>query len=182
MQYAVVPEHHKDGSYHFHVLMSGLPASMVAPARHGRADIYQKGRRVFNFLPAQSALGFTNFSGVSSSLAVGRYMGKYLTKSMAGASLRGVGFRRWMVSRGVSPAPETVHDVEWLRVDGWHHVGASGSGVDTDTDTDTDTAGGRGLGVWVRYGLASEGWVKDILSCSSLDAVPAYGGGDVLLE
>ena len=49
-----------------------------------------------------------------------------------------------------------------------------------DTDTDTDTAG-RGLGVWVRYGLRSEGWVKEILSCASLDVVPADGGG-VLLE
>jgi len=91
-EYAVVPELHKDGSYHFHVLLSGLPASMVVPAFNGRAPVYQKGRRVYNLAPWQHDIGFTNLSAVTSSLAVGRYMGKYLTKGFHGASLRGVGF------------------------------------------------------------------------------------------
>ena len=175
MQYAVVPEHHKDGSFHFHVLMSGVPASLVVPARKGQQLIYAKGRQCFNFSPAQSALGFTSFSVVTSSLAVGRYMGKYLTKGFGGASLRGVGFRRWMVSRGVRPAPETVHDVAALDVSTWHEVGATVSGGDTDTDTPQ-----RRLGVWVRYGVVTEQWLQDIISPRAVD-VPSLPRGQLAL-
>lgn len=169
-EYAVVPELHKDGSYHFHVLLSGLPASMVVPAFHGRAPVYQRGRRVYNLAPWQHDIGFTNLSVVTSSLAVGRYMGKYLTKGFHGASLRGVGFRRWMVSRGVAPAPVTQVDVDFLRVDGWHEVRP------TDTRPTGDGSGSEPvpgsdsyLGVWVRYGVRGEVWLESLLNLSGSD-------------
>lgn len=174
LQYAIVPELHKDGAFHFHVLLSGLGSRSMVPARRGAAPVYVRGRRVYHFAPAAAALGFTNFSMVTSSIAAVRYMAKYMTKTMSGASVRGVGFRRWSVSRGVLPAPAVVVDVPAVLVDGWHPVNLSERGA-----APTDGGGGSGsddglrsdIGVWVRYGLISDGWVGNILSYSH-DGLP----------
>jgi hypothetical protein len=175
MQYAVVPELHKDGSFHFHVLLSGITDRQMVPARRGTQYIYQRGRMVHIFAPLQRVLGFTNFSRVTSSLAVGRYMAKYMTKGWVESpgSIRGVGFRRWMVSRGVRPAPSVSLDVDMLRVVGWHPIqirGASaGAGSVAEPEPDTVDTVERSIwasncGVWVRYGMISDDWVRSILS------------------
>ena len=167
MRYAIVPELHKNGAFHFHILMAGLPPGLVVPVMRGRSQLIKRGRAVFDFSPASRALGFTEFTRVTDSLAVARYMAKYITKSMGvGVSNRGVGFRRWSVSRNVTPAPVSVHDVAVLDVGAWHRC---------TTDT-TPASLDRGLGVaatptpitpalrvWVRWGVVSDAWVRGLV-------------------
>lgn len=171
MRYAIVPELHKNGAFHFHILMAGLPAGVVVPALRGREQIYQRGRAVFDFLPASRALGFTSFTRVRDTLAVSRYMAKYITKSMGtGVSNRGLGFRRWSVSRNVTPAPVSVRDVAVLHVGAWHrctpttaHAAVDGVSV-ADAEQATITPP---LRVWVRWGVVSDAWVGALLDESS---------------
>lgn len=176
-RYAIVPEQHKDGAWHFHVLLAGVDASHITPARRGGSDVYIRGQRVFWLAPFQLGVGFTSLTAVRSSLAVGRYMAKYMAKSFNGASARGVGFRRWSCSRNVTPAPITHLEGVALALDAWHAVDVptlSGDPSESSGDGDGGSGGGATPIAWVRWGLASDDWVVSLMARAS--ALSALSG------
>jgi hypothetical protein len=154
MMYILVPECHKNGAYHFHVLLAGVPSALMAPAMKGATHIHHAGNPVFHFLPFQHGVGFTSMTAVRSSLRVARYMVKYLTKSMGSASVVGLGRRRFTCSHNVPKCADTVIDDVFVDVSGMHVVG-------------------EGFGVWVSWSHVDDPFVRGLLGRASLIDVPA---------
>lgn len=114
LEYALVPELHKDGAIHFHSLLSGVPDGELLPAvRADGSTVVHGSRQVYSWAAAQAAWGWSTATAVSHSAASVRYMAKYMTKAaavtaatgkgggVAGVAAAGVGMRRWSVSSGV---------------------------------------------------------------------------------
>lgn len=89
MEYIIVPEQHKDGSWHFHGLMTGEGFRMVDS---GHKD--GKRRSIFNW--KEWTLGWSTATRIDDSAKAGNYIGKYVRKE------NGVPFgkRRFWASRG----------------------------------------------------------------------------------
>lgn len=145
LEYALVPEQHKDGAWHYHALLSGVPASALS-------DSGKKlhGRPVFVWDDAVKSWGWSTMSPIDGSDRAVRYISKYMSKALAAGSGRGSGMRRWSVSAGVQRCTfRTVDRPDVGRVDGsdWYEV-----------------AGDDGRPVaWVRWGAAGDEWVNDLI-------------------
>jgi len=145
LEYALVPEQHKDGAWHYHALLSGVPVSALSDS--GKK---MHGRPVFVWDDAVRSWGWSTMSPIDGSDRAVRYISKYMSKSLLAGSGRGAGMRRWSVSAGVqrcrfrSVARPDVAVVG----DDWYIV-----------------AGDDGRPVaWVRWGSVDDAWVKEVLS------------------
>ena len=142
LEYALVPEKHKDGAWHYHALLSGVPESaMIATGK------YSHGRQLFVWPDAVKRWGWTTAGRIDTSERAVRYISKYMGKSLELGSIRGAGSRRWSVSAGVERCTFEKISRPWFYDFGsdWFEV-ASGS-----------------LPVaWVRWGSADDAWVTDI--------------------
>jgi hypothetical protein len=170
-RYLVVPEQHKDGAFHFHCLLAGVPDSWTAPALRGREQVRVNGRAVFHFLPFQHSIGFTTLSRVGSSLRAGRYMGKYISKGMTAVNARGVGYRRWTCSHNCPKPNISRGTVDVLAVDDMHEISSTqmvdGSPVQTP------------LGVWVAYAVVGDVWLTSLeRRLRRVDVVDGVGRSD----
>lgn len=99
LRYLLVPEQHKDGAWHFHGLISGIPAAPLplwAPA-HLRDDGY------LDWADYRLKFGWATLSAVQSSVAVSFYVTKYLTKSGSDLAVF-KGIHTYYHSRGLSRA------------------------------------------------------------------------------
>lgn len=74
--YLLVPERHKDGALHFHLIIGGYPKAKLAYS--GKKD--KAGRQIYN-LKAYN-LGFSNLTEIVNKEAVANYTRKYITKDM----------------------------------------------------------------------------------------------------
>lgn len=77
LKYLVVPEHHKDGAWHFHGLLCN--AGDMSFKYSGVKD--KKGNMLFNL--DSYTLGFTTATRVKDYHRVAKYIGKYITKDLA---------------------------------------------------------------------------------------------------
>lgn len=155
LEYALVPELHKDGAIHFHALLSGLPdGEMTAALDHQCEQRIQGGRPVFNWTAAEAAWGWTTATAIGHSAAAVRYMVKYMTKQHSttpavggGVGAAGVGMRRWSVSSGVKRCDIATFAVNRaaINADGWY---VSDSGGEYES--------------MVRWGLVTDAWVSEL--------------------
>lgn len=91
IRYLIVPEFHKDGAVHFHGLISGIrPAPR--PAGWPKSVNRKEDGSYYDIWPEFSErYGYSSVELVQDPIAVGFYVSKYITKSMAdSADLKGV--------------------------------------------------------------------------------------------
>lgn len=82
LKYLVVPEQHKDGAWHIHGFIMGLPESHLTkfvPGFHPR-ELIDKGYS--NWPELASKFGFCSLSPVNDIIKAGHYVAKYLTKDL----------------------------------------------------------------------------------------------------
>mgnify|MGYP000601502984 CR=1 FL=1 len=110
--YIIVKERQKDGTLHFHALMSGFKGKLKAAInpKTGK-NIYEKGRKVYNFSGYKS--GFTTCvkidRGIQSQEKVISYLVKYLTKEKASFK----GKKRYWTSRSLKRPKIEVNPDDW---------------------------------------------------------------------
>lgn len=118
IQYLIVPEQHKDGSWHAHGLFSGLPESELISFKEMDRQGYRtpQGRRLpkklrfsnYKNWPAyQEKFGFCSFGKIVNPVAAGFYITKYTTKDND-RMVQDVGLHSYYASRGLQGATKHV--------------------------------------------------------------------------
>lgn len=97
LKWLVVPEHHKDGAFHFHALLSGYNGILKATKCH------QNGRQIFNISGWRR--GFSTAVKIDNKDAVANYVRKYITKDM----MTEFGRRRYFASRNLVRPVKTIN-------------------------------------------------------------------------
>lgn len=93
LSYIVIPEQHKDGSWHFHGLMGNLPAEALVAfqrSRHNPPYIRSKlakGEAVYKLQFFEDKLGWNTLEPIENKEAVIRYCTKYITKELLDAKV-----------------------------------------------------------------------------------------------
>lgn len=76
LKYLIVPEHHKDGAYHFHGLLADVGLMKFVDSEHktrAKEPIYNM---------TKWSYGFTTATKVNNIHSVSKYIGKYITKDL----------------------------------------------------------------------------------------------------
>lgn len=73
IDYVMIPEMHKDGSWHLHGLLMGLPEDHLKTNEHGYLD----------WFPYRNKFGYCSIDRIKSHEAVSKYITKYITKDLA---------------------------------------------------------------------------------------------------
>lgn len=118
IQYLLVPERHKDGSWHAHGLFMGLPASQMISFRDMDKSGYRsaEGRRLpvklrksdfLNWPAYQEKFGFCSFGPLRNPVAAGFYVTKYVTKEN-GDMVQQVGLHSYYCSKGLLGATKHI--------------------------------------------------------------------------
>lgn len=114
--YLLVPEPHKDGSWHMHGFFSGIASELVSfksERKQGRKVPDKLVNGDFYDWPAyRQKFGFCSFAPLRDRVASGFYVLKYLTKDMASSSL-GVGLHLYYASRGLNRSTVQVDVYGW---------------------------------------------------------------------
>lgn len=83
LKWLIVPEHHKDKAWHFHLLLSGLPMEELKDT----GKTYKAtNKKMYNWIEYQKKFGFNSFIDVSSvpieeMYKISNYITKYITKA-----------------------------------------------------------------------------------------------------
>lgn len=116
LSYIVIPEQHKDGSWHFHGLMGNVPAVALTAfqrSRHNPPYIRSKlakGEVVYKLQFFEDKLGWNTLEPIESKEAVVRYCTKYITKELLEAKVT-KNTRLLIASQGLEkPARGTCSD------------------------------------------------------------------------
>lgn len=110
MYYVTVPEYHKKGGLHFHILIGGITLDELkaTPALNKRGkQIHKKGKAIWNIGAWKK--GFSTLSIINNGEATKHYICKYITKQHADD--RFFNKRRYYVSRNIE-RPEIEKRVE----------------------------------------------------------------------
>lgn len=118
IQYLIVPEQHKDGSWHAHGLFSGLTEDDLILFREMDKQGYRtpEGRRLprkliksdyRNWMPYMEKFGFCSFGRINNPVAAGFYITKYITKDN-NRMVKDVGLHSYYSSRGLNVAEKHV--------------------------------------------------------------------------
>lgn len=108
MKYLLVPEKHKDGSWHMHGLLMGLPTEHITKNEHG----------YFDWVPYKLKFGYCSISDVKNKNAISAYITKYISKSLL-SSVSELNAHMYYSSKGLEVAKEikrgtlAVNDVPW---------------------------------------------------------------------
>lgn len=114
IKFVFVPEMHKDGSWHAHGLLSGVPESQLESFRDMDKRGYRSanGRRLpkklresdfLNWKTYQSKFGFCSLGKIQNPVASGFYITKYITKE-SNRMVSDVGLHCYWASRGLQHA------------------------------------------------------------------------------
>lgn len=104
--YVIVPERHKDGSWHAHGLFKGnVPLVSFADLRKQGNVVPDKlvFSDYYNWLAYQEKFGFCSFGRIRNPVATGFYVTKYLTKDMSNLVSQ-VGLHLYYCSQGLARA------------------------------------------------------------------------------
>lgn len=118
IRYLLVPERHKDGSWHGHGLLAGVPESELITFRDMDLQGYRtaEGRRLprklrnsgyFNWNAYQEKFGYCSLGKIKDPVAAGFYITKYITKDQD-RMVKDVGLHSYYVSRGLQGATKHV--------------------------------------------------------------------------
>lgn len=109
IRFLLIPEQHKDGAWHMHGLMMGLPLEHLTPfALAEKLPPYirgklKKGEMVYNWLPYAKKFGYVDIEPLRSREAAAKYITKYITKDMA-RSVSELGAHLYYSSQGLATA------------------------------------------------------------------------------
>ena len=95
IQYLLVPEKHRDGAWHMHGLLKGIPPEMLVEAPRG-----VRKRQVYNWVAYSEKFGFNDLEPVEDSCKVASYITKYVTKEM-NSSIKEMNAKSYYASRGL---------------------------------------------------------------------------------
>ena len=107
ISFVLVPEQHKDGSWHMHGLFSDITPLLVS-----FRDLADCGENLplklvengyFNWQDYQKKFGFCSFGVIRDKVAAGFYITKYLSKSLSDSAIN-VGLHLYYASRGLHRA------------------------------------------------------------------------------
>lgn len=70
LRYLLIPEQHEDGAWHMHGLMAGIPVG----------DLQKNGNGYLDWPRYRQKFGFISLDGIKNSVAVSRYITKYVRK------------------------------------------------------------------------------------------------------
>lgn len=107
IKFLVIPERHKDGAWHIHGLLSGVPESELQQFHVGDkmgkdiAELVKKGENIFNWQRYADKFGFCSLGEVKSRVAVNKYITKYITKDLQ-MTVSDVGAHMYYRSRGLA--------------------------------------------------------------------------------
>lgn len=93
LRYLLMPELHKDGAWHFHGLLQGLPASQITPFTlddhlpQRLRLMLQAGRQLYNWPAYAQRFGYVTLEGILDPDRCAAYMTKYITKDLQNSSV-----------------------------------------------------------------------------------------------
>ena len=102
ISFLLIPEPHKDGAWHMHGLLSGIPSDRTEEFKKGTA-LYRNKDGYVNWPDYAKKFGFVSLGAVRSAEAVSSYITKYITKSIAALSKQ-LGAHLYYCSRGLATA------------------------------------------------------------------------------
>lgn len=103
LSYVLVPERHKDGAWHIHGLLRGIPDSALTPFVRGIHPKHLVDAGYLNWGAYAGKFGFCSLDRINSLDAVAGYLTKYITKDMA-LSVVEVGGHTYFCARGLRRA------------------------------------------------------------------------------
>ena len=87
IKYLNFPEPHKDGAWHFHGLMAGIPEEHITEfPKH--APLYLRENGYKNWLDYADRFGWCSLAPIKDTLAVSKYITKYITKAIVSEQIR----------------------------------------------------------------------------------------------
>lgn len=103
LKWLLVPEKHKNGAWHFHVLISGLPEEELRDTgkTYGTTE-----RKLYNWLDYEHKFGFNSFvdiRGISleEHYKIASYLTKYMTKTLGMLCYIGQNKKKYWASKGL---------------------------------------------------------------------------------
>ncbi len=106
--YLIIPEQHKDGAWHFHGLIRGIPAEDLHQFRLAERNLparirdqLNQGKTVYKWIPYDRSFGYCTLSPVRSLQAVSKYITKYITKEL-GQSVSELNAHLFYASHGLN--------------------------------------------------------------------------------
>lgn len=78
IKYLLIPEQHKDGAWHIHGLLKGLPKDSLVPVQR---DLRRK-RQAYNWIGYSKKFGFSDLEKIEDIDRVSSYITKYVTKNL----------------------------------------------------------------------------------------------------
>lgn len=111
--YLLIMEQHKDGAWHFHGLFNDIAGLTITNARSpksGRLLKTKDGKQIYNVKDFES-IGFTEATYVEDTVAVAKYVTKYITKEM---EWHYPNKRKYLCSKGLNRATVLLEELESL--------------------------------------------------------------------
>jgi len=93
IKFLLIPEQHKDGAWHIHGLLMGLPADHLEKNHNGYLD----------WLPYRKKFGYCSIDKIKNHEAVSKYITKYISKNLADC-VKEINAHMYYCSRGLERA------------------------------------------------------------------------------
>lgn len=93
IKYLLIPENHKDGSWHMHGLVMGLPTEHLHEFREDEKIPIKilieiaRGHKLYSWPSYEKAFGYITISEIISLTSVSKYITKYITKDLIGTRI-----------------------------------------------------------------------------------------------
>lgn len=109
LKYLLVPEQHKDGAWHMHGFLMGLPVEHLTNFAEYKGkrklpkyinDKIQKNSLIYNWEDYEKKFGFCDLEPIRSREAAAKYVTKYISKSLYESAIS-VNSKLYYVSRGL---------------------------------------------------------------------------------
>lgn len=94
IQYLLIPEKHKDGAWHMHGLIKGIPEAHLTLNKNGYKDWEAYSKR----------FGYISIDEIKNKEAISRYITKYISKSFYGGGVTEKNKKMYYASRGLKKA------------------------------------------------------------------------------
>lgn len=107
ISFLLIPEQHKDGAWHMHGLLSGVPLDVLHKFEIGDkmsaevARCVRQGDIIYNWSDYQNKFGFCTLGAIKDKVAVNRYITKYITKEVL-SSVSDLNAQVYYRSRGLN--------------------------------------------------------------------------------